>query len=79
MKEDGILRWEKESEGLEWAVRAQEGKAGHPCRGTGSDKDGRLVTHRGTDHLVNIIKIIKAWFLTVKRGALQNKKQRKLE
>lgn len=69
----------KVRKGLEWAVRAQEGKAGHPCRGTGSDRDGRLVTHGGTDHLVNIIKIIEARFLTVKRGASQNKKERKLE
>lgn len=65
---------------LEWGVGAQKGKAGHPCREGGSDRDGRLVTD-GTERLVNVLRTMETT-LTVShcnRRALQNKKERKLE
>lgn len=42
-------------------------KARHPCRG-GSDRDGRLVTRMGTDHLVNVLRTTEAKFLSVREG-----------
>lgn len=51
---------------LEWGVRAQGGKVGHPCRGGDSDRNGRLVTYRATDHIVNVLRTMEARFLTVR-------------
>lgn len=53
---------------LEWGVRAQEGKQGIHAEGTGSDRDGRLVTRMGTDHLVNVLRTTEAKFLSVRAG-----------
>lgn len=50
-------------------VRAQKGKAGHPFKRGGSDnRDGRLVIYRRIDHLANILRTMKATFLTIREG-----------
>jgi len=47
---------------------SQEGKAGHPFRGEGSDRDRRLVRHRETAHLIYVLRTMEAKFLTVTEG-----------
>lgn len=59
---------------LEWGVGAQEGKAGHPCREGGSNRDGRLVTD-GTDRLGNVLRTMKTKFLTVREGHYKIRKK----
>lgn len=59
---------------LKCRVRAQEGKAGHSCRGGGSDRDGRLLTQRGTDQLVNVLRTMEVMFLTVTEGHYEIRK-----
>ena len=46
-------------------------KAGHPCRGKSSDRDGRLVPQRGADHFINLLNR----FLSVREGLYKIRKK----
>lgn len=64
-----FLDWERESGKVSrMESQSPRSKAGHPCRGGGSDRDGRLVTRMGTDHLVNVLRTTEAKFLSVREG-----------
>lgn len=60
---------------LEWRVRAQGGKAGRACRGGGSNRNGRLLTYRATDYLVNVLRTMEARFLTLREGHYKIRKK----
>lgn len=67
-----FLHWERESGKVSrMGSQSPRKKAGHTWRGGRSDRDRRLVTKRGTDHSVNVLRTTEARFLSIREGIIK--------